>query len=96
MTYETSIHDNSGEEKNVLLAAALAYVAAGRSVAPIAPNQKYPQGNSWKVFQTRLATPDEITSWFRRAPLLGLCIMGLLPRPCEILLEEEICESTKP
>jgi hypothetical protein len=75
MTPESSIPDNGQPEQSVVYAAALADVAAGRSVAPIAPNQKYPQGNAWKVFQTRLATPDEIKSWFRDSPLLGLCII---------------------
>lgn len=70
MAYEPGIPDD-----HPLLQAALVYLAAGRSVAPIAPKQKYPQGNAWKVFQTRLATPEEIKSWFRGSPLLGLCII---------------------
>jgi hypothetical protein len=50
-------------------------VAAGRSVAPIYPNKKYPSGDGWKVYQEHLPTPDEIRRWFRRTPLLGICII---------------------
>src|SRR5262245_8902169 len=75
MPYESSIPDDVSTEQSVVLNATLIYVAAGRSVAPIAPSQKYPQGNAWKVFQTRLPTPDEIWAWFRGAPLLGVCLI---------------------
>jgi hypothetical protein len=68
-------HSDSIPDDNPVLQAALAYVVAGRSVAPIFPNQKYPQGNGWKVYQTRLATIDEIKSWFLDSPLLGLCLI---------------------
>ena len=75
MAYERSLPNDPLEDKSAVLDAALAYIAAGRSVAPISPNQKYPQGNAWKVFQTRLATPDEIRSWFQGSPLLGICLI---------------------
>jgi hypothetical protein len=75
MTHNASIPDGVPEDKSAVEIAALVYVAAGRSVAPIYPNKKYPSGDGWKDYQERLPTIDEIRRWFRRSPLLGLCII---------------------
>lgn len=43
--------------------AAKAYIKRGWSVIPIRPRDKKPL-MAWKEFQTRFATPDELTEWF--------------------------------
>jgi hypothetical protein len=65
---------------------ALAYLAAGRSVVPIAPGRKVPSlvnphtGKpyrlSWKHYQRTLATPDEARDWFSSQQPLGIGIVA--------------------
>jgi hypothetical protein len=65
---------------------ALLYLAAGRSVVPIAPGCKVPSlvnpdtGTayqiSWKRYQHTRATPDEVREWFSSPQPLGLGIVA--------------------
>jgi hypothetical protein len=43
---------------------ALTYRALGWSVIPIRPSDKKPWLGSWREYQTRQATEDEVTTWF--------------------------------
>ena len=47
-----------------LLAAALAYVRAGLCVLPARLGQKRPALSSWKEYQGRLPTEEEVHGWF--------------------------------
>jgi hypothetical protein len=66
------------------------YLAAGLSLLPIRPGSKEPDGRllprvydaehqqtrpSWKMYQERLPTPDELESWFAQ-PDVGIGIVG--------------------
>jgi hypothetical protein len=52
------------------------YVADGISVIPIMPDgSKSPALTSWKVYQTRLPTPEELQRWFA-AGLYGIAILA--------------------
>ena len=53
---------NKGD--NTVLAAAKEYIARGWSVIPIVPGGKTPAVPSWKPYQERLATPEELETWF--------------------------------
>lgn len=69
---------------HALLDVALAYRAAGRAVLPIAPGSKKPstvhpatgrvKALAWKRYQSQRPTEEQLQSWFRAAPLLGLGI----------------------
>ena len=54
--------------------AAIAYHAAGLSVLPAHREQKYPAIKSWKPYQNRLPSDDEIRAWFGKG-LEALCIV---------------------
>ena len=55
---------------------AAAYTAAGWSVLPITPGQKYPPLlSSWKPYQGRIATLDEIREWWTRTPDANVAIV---------------------
>jgi len=62
-----SDHAPSSTTATDIHAAALDYCARGWSVIPIEPRAKRPRV-AWRVFQQRIATPDEIDTWFRRWP----------------------------
>lgn len=47
---------------------ALKYLAQGWSVIPIKPSSKLPSIISWKEYQERLPTPQEVTSWWKARP----------------------------
>lgn len=53
---------------------ALKYLAQGLSVIPLKPKDKTPL-ISWQEYQTRLATPEEVTKWFISAPLANVGIV---------------------
>lgn len=53
---------NKGD--NPVLAAAKEYIARGWSVFPIVPGGKSPAVASWKPYQERLATTEELQEWF--------------------------------
>jgi hypothetical protein len=65
---------------------ALAYGAAGRSIAPIAPGWKMPSrldprtGRAhriwWKCYQDTPATAAELREWFAGPPVMGLGIVA--------------------
>jgi hypothetical protein len=65
---------------------ALKYLAAGRSVVPIAPGRKAPSlvdpetGRSvlieWERYQQEPATPDEVRHWFSGPQVLGLGVVA--------------------
>jgi Bifunctional DNA primase/polymerase, N-terminal len=74
LAYETSIHENGGPYQFVA-DAAHAFLASGRSVAPIHPNEKYPKGNAWKAYQKDLPPPHILTTWFDGRSLIGVCII---------------------
>ena len=72
-----------------LYATALAYLAAGRSVVPIAPGFKAPSLSRspalggpmlirWERYQDARATPDEVRRWFAGCSSMGL---GLVAGP---------------
>lgn len=54
--------------------AALAYLAAGFSVVPIAPQTKRPLV-PWAEFQSRRATAAEVSAWYRARPDAGVAIV---------------------
>jgi len=58
-----------------VLDAALAYLAAGRSVLPIAPGSKIPSLSSWKQYQRTRPTVADVTEWFTAQSLMGLGIV---------------------
>lgn len=66
------------------LTAALAYLAAGRSVVPIAPHRKAPSifdaGRPheipWQRYQRTPPLPGEVRSWYRGRPLMGVGIVA--------------------
>ncbi len=51
-----------------MLAFALKYLAMGISVIPLRPKDKIPSIPSWKEYQTRLPTVEEVTSWWTKEP----------------------------
>ena len=51
-----------------LLAAALDYARRGFSVIPLKPRDKRPALQSWKDYQSRCATEEEIRAWWQRIP----------------------------
>src|SRR5262245_53928724 len=57
--------------------AALELAVLGMSVIPIGagPDGKRPLLDSWKPYQDRLATEDEIRDWYRRWPGAGVAII---------------------
>jgi archaellum biogenesis ATPase FlaH len=59
---------------NELQVIALSYRERGWSVIPIRARDKKPSLKSWKEFQSRLATLDEIDDWFSK----GDCNIGIL------------------
>lgn len=53
---------------------ALSYVRRGWSVIPVG-GDKRPRIRSWKPYQTRLPTEDEIQEWYRQWPDAGVAIV---------------------
>ncbi|MBT8362007.1 MAG: bifunctional DNA primase/polymerase [Deltaproteobacteria bacterium] len=49
------------------LAAALEYIEYGLSIIPLQPNDKKPLID-WKEYQERIASPEEVESWFESHP----------------------------
>ena len=58
-----------------MLKAALAYAEAGFSIIPVDPDTKRPIIASWKEFQDRIATQEEITNWYTSRPNSGIAII---------------------
>lgn len=54
--------------------AALAYLGAGFSVIPTHRADKKPAA-AWKEFQSRLATPEEVSRWYQSWPDAGVAIV---------------------
>jgi len=54
--------------------AALAYLARGWAVVPIAPSGKQPLAR-WQEFQERIPTGDEVREWYARWPDAGVGIV---------------------
>jgi len=54
--------------------AARRYLDAGLCVLPARRDQKRPVVGSWKAYQTRLPTPNEIDAWFANGPS-ALCVL---------------------
>ena len=54
---------------------ALEYAHRGWSVIPIKPRSKTPLLDTWKEFQERIATDDEIHEWFRNWPDANIAII---------------------
>ena len=68
------IHQLPANNKLSRSAAALHYAACGCSVIPV--NQdKTPLLKTWKEFQSRIASREEILSWFRRFPVANIAIV---------------------
>ncbi len=57
-----------GIAQNQMENAALEYAKRGWSVIPIRPQSKTPLLPTWKEYQQRIATEDEIKGWFRTRP----------------------------
>jgi len=57
---------------NAILQAALEYERHGLGVIPLRPRDKRPLLSSWREFQERRATPDEIRSWVEQWPEMNL------------------------
>ena len=61
------------------------YVAAGISVIPVRlDGTKAPAVDSWAPFQSRLATPDELTTWFEQPAGIGIAC-GIVSGGLEVL-----------
>ncbi len=59
-----------------MLAAALEYLDQGFSIIPIAPGGKRPpSGFSWKEYQKRPPTEEEVESWFRDYPGANIALV---------------------
>lgn len=54
---------------------ALKYLAQGWSVIPIKPGSKLPAINSWKEYQTRLPTTEEIEKWWKLYPKANIALV---------------------
>ncbi len=67
---EEPVNDSPGE----MLAAALAYAAAGWSLVPMAPRGKQPL-IAWLEFQQRRASDDEIRAWFQSWPEANIAVV---------------------
>lgn len=64
-------------ENGLVLRAARAYLRAGISVIPIrSDGSKAPAVPSWKQFQDRLPTEDELGSWFGNGQVYGVATIG--------------------
>ncbi len=61
--------------QNEFLSAALRYRSIGLSVIPIQPRSKTPAINSWREYQDRLPTEDEIRQWWTQNPNAGIAII---------------------
>src|SRR5262249_1999614 len=82
----TAPHELTCTSSSLIAATALAYLAAGRSVVPIAPGCKAPSvvdprtGRStlirWERYQHVRATPDEVQRWFAGPHPMGLGIVA--------------------
>lgn len=55
--------------------AALAYLRRGISIIPLQPRSKKPALKSWKEYQHRLPTEDEVSAWFDEDPQRNLGIV---------------------
>jgi len=68
-----------------ILKTALEFAAEGISVVPVATDgSKRPGINSWKEYQQRRATPDELLAWFQNAEGVGV-ICGAVSGNLEML-----------
>ena len=80
MTMQATSTSTEGAAKNPVpccLATALAALAAGLSVIPIANDgSKKTLLPSWKEYQSRRATPEEVRAWYKRWPEAGLAIIA--------------------
>ncbi len=61
--------------QNEFLNEALHYRSLGLSVIPIKPRSKTPVINSWREYQNRLPTEDEIRQWWTQNPNAGIAII---------------------
>src|SRR5262245_19640591 len=62
---------------STILEAAAQYTRAGLSVIPIrADGSKRPALPTWKEFQQRLATEDELARWFGGQDEVGIAVLG--------------------
>lgn len=59
---------------------ALRYLGLGFSVIPVKARDKRPALASWKEFQTRRATEDEVRSWFKNHDLNVALVTGAVSR----------------
>lgn len=60
---------------NLMLSAALDYQKKGLSVIPLKPREKTPLLASWKDYQTRRATEDEIKLWWTSFPTANVGVV---------------------
>lgn len=60
--------------KNAIYNKAFAYLADGKSVIPVGKDKR-PLLSSWKEFQSRYATEDEVKSWFKKWPQANIAIV---------------------
>ena len=63
---KNTVHEAS---TNNLLETALTYIRAGESVIPVGPDKK-PLPTSWREFQHRVPTEDEVNRWFSTIPTI--------------------------
>lgn len=54
---------------------ALAYLKKGWSVIPIKPKDKLPAIASWKEYQTRLPTVEELEKWWKKNPKANIALV---------------------
>ena len=75
----------NGGTMTKILKTALEFASSGISVVPVATDgSKRPGINSWKEFQERRATPDELLAWFASAEGVGV-ICGKVSGNLEML-----------
>lgn len=68
-------YDGGTQVANIFLAEALRLASMGISVIPLIPGEKTPAIKSWEPFQERIATKNEITSWWSRMPKANVAIV---------------------
>lgn len=63
-TLESNVPVNQDQRQITVKDAALQYLKLGFSVIPIQKGEKKPEGDTWKEFQTRIASKEEVNKWF--------------------------------
>lgn len=74
MTGRTKTSDATAQRAQLMIDAALRYIANGYSPIPVNPRSKAARV-AWKTFQTRQPTSDEVHEWYSAHPMDNLAIV---------------------